>query len=109
MRSIVGAGLLAVLLSTTAIADTSSMNADVAGMGILENNWVRAGINGTTGTFGSGNRTSPGLLFDPTGTGTFDPSYDYLTPGSPFDGFAVKIDGVNKVNNNSGNVNQIPN
>jgi len=100
---------MATLLGTTALADTSSMNADVAGMGILENNWVRAGINGTTGTFGSGGGTTPGLLFDPTGTGTFDPSYDYLTPGSPFDGFAVKIDGENKVNNNAGNMNQIPN
>ena len=103
------AAILSALLSTTALADTSSMNADVPGMGILENNWVRAGVNGTTGTFGSGNGTSPGLLFDPTGTGTFDPSYDYLTPGSPFDGFAVKIDGENKVNNNAGNMNQIPN
>jgi hypothetical protein len=109
MKKIIIASLMATLLGTTALADTSSMNADVAGMGILENNWVRAGINGTTGTFGSGGGTTPGLLFDPTGTGTFDPSYDYLTPGSPFDGFAVKIDGVNKVNNNSGNVNQIPN
>jgi len=109
MRRIIGGTVLAFLLSTTAFADTSSMNADVAGMGILENNWIRAGVNGTTGTFGSGNGTSPGLLFDPTGTGTFDPSYDYLTPGAPFDGFAVKIDGVNKVNNNAGNMNQIPN
>ena len=103
------AAILSALLSTTALADTSSMNADVPGMGILENNWVRAGVNGTTGTFGSGGGTTPGLLFDPTGTGTFNPSYDYLTPGSPFDGFAVKIDGENKVNNNAGNMNQIPN
>jgi hypothetical protein len=109
MKKIIIASLMATLLGTTALADTSSMNADVAGMGILENNWVRAGINGTTGTFGSGGGTTPGLLFDPTGTGTFDPSYDYLTPGSPFDGFAVKIDGENKVNNNAGNMNQIPN
>ena len=104
---IIGAGLLAMLLSTTALADTSSMNADVAGMGILENEWVRAGVNGTTGTLGSGNGTSPGLLFDPTGTGTFDPGYDYLTPGSPFDGFAVKVDGTNYYNNNAGNTTNI--
>ena len=109
MKKFFISSLVATLMCTTALADTSSMNADVPGMGILENNWVRAGVNGTTGTFGSGNGTTPGLLFDPTGTGTFDPSYDYLTPGSPFDGFAVKIDGVNKVNNNAGNMNQIPN
>lgn len=97
---IIKASLLAVLLSSTALADTSSMNADVTGMGILENEWVRAGVNGTSGSFGSGGNTSPGLLFDPTGTGTFDAGYDYLTPGSPFDGFAVKVDGTNYSNNN---------
>ena len=102
MRSIVGAGLLAVLLSTTALADTASMNPDVTGMGILENEWIRAGINLNTGTFGSGGGTSPGLLFDPAGSGTFNPSYDYLTPGSPFDGFSVKVDGTNYANNNTG-------
>jgi hypothetical protein len=87
-------------MCTTALADTSSMNADRPGMGILENEWVKAGVNGTTGTFGSGGNTSPGLLFDPEGTGTFNTSYDYLTPGSPFDGFSVKVDGTNYTNNN---------
>lgn len=97
--------LLAALLagtSLTAVADTASMNTSVPGMGILENEWIRAGINLNTGTFGSGGRTSPGLLFDPSGTGTFDPSFDYLTPGSPFDGFSVKIDLTNYANNNTG-------
>ena len=103
MKKKIIASVIAALLSTTALADTSSMNADVAGMGILENEWVRAGVNGTTGTLGSGNGTSPGLLFDPTGSGTFNPSYDYLTPGSPFDGFSVKVDGTNYYNNNAGN------
>jgi len=102
MKSFYTGTVLALLLSTTAIADTSSMNADVAGMGLLENEWVKAGVNGNTGTLGSGGGTSPGLLFDPEGTGTFNPSYDYLTPGSPFDGFAVKVDGTNYSNNNTG-------
>ena len=88
------------LLSSTALADTSSMSATATGMGVLENEWVKAGVNGTAGSFGSGGNTSPGLLFDPTGTGTFDAGYDYLTPGSPFDGFAVKVDGTNYSNNN---------
>ena len=95
--------LIAALLATTsmtAIADTSSMNGSVSGMGILENDYVKAGVNGTAGTFGSGGNTSPGLLFDSTGTGTFNTGYDYLTPGSPFDGFSIKIDGVNTTNNN---------
>jgi hypothetical protein len=102
--NIIRVTLIAALLATTsmtAIADTSSMNGSVSGMGILENDYVKAGVNGTSGTFGSGGNTSPGLLFDSTGTGTFNTGYDYLTPGSPFDGFSIKIDGVNTTNNNS--------
>ena len=102
MRSIIISSVLAALLSTTALADTSSMNSGVAGMGILENSYIRAGVNGTAGTLGSGGNTSPGLLYDSTGTGTFNTGYDYLTPGSPFDGFAVKVDGTNYTNNNGG-------
>jgi hypothetical protein len=101
-KKLIAGAILAALLSTTALADTSSMNSSVTGMGILENDYVRAGVNGTTGTLGSGGRTSPGLLYDSTGTGTFNTAYDYLTPGSPFDGFAIKIDGTNSTNNNTG-------
>ena len=93
---------MAVFLTTSALADTSSMNSGVVGMGILENSYIRAGVNGTAGTLGSGGNTSPGLLYDSTGTGTFNTGYDYLTPGSPFDGFAVKVDGTNYTNNNGG-------
>ena len=96
------AAAFAMFIAGVAVADTASMNPDVTGMGLLQNEWIRAGINLNTGTFGSGGGTSPGLLFDPTGTGTFNPSYDYLTPGSPFDGFAVKVDGTNYSNNNTG-------
>ncbi len=96
--------LIAALLASTSLsvfADTSSINGSVTGMGILENDYVKAGVNGTSGTFGSGGNTSPGLLFDSTGTGTFNTDYDYLTPGSPFDGWSIKIDGVNTTNNNA--------
>lgn len=51
--------------------------------------YVRFGMN-SLGTLGSGGSTTPGLLFDSTGTSTFNTAYDYLTPGSPFDGFTVK-------------------
>jgi hypothetical protein len=73
-------------------------------MGLLQNDWVKAGVNTNTGTLGSGGGTSPGLLFDTTGTGTFNAAYDYLTPGAPFDGFSLKVDGTNKTNNNTGSV-----
>ena len=94
------------LLGTTALADTSSMSTTATGMGVLENDYVKAGVNGTAGTFGSGGSTRPGLQFDSTGSGTFPADSaqgDYLTPGSPFDGFAIKIDGTNSTNNNNGN------
>lgn len=57
---------------------------------ILVNEYVKAGVNESTGTLGSGGNTSPGLLYDSTGTGTFNTSYDYLTPGTPFEGYSVK-------------------
>lgn len=98
----------ALMLTTPVWADTSSISTTTSGMGVLENDYVKAGVNGTSGTLGSGGNTSPGLLYDSTGTGTFNTSYDYLTPGSPFDGFAVKIldteggTATNYTNNNAG-------
>ena len=62
---------------------------------IIENEYVRAGINLSTGTLGSGGATRPGLQYDNTGTHTWPCSScqgDYLTPGSPFEGFTVRIE-----------------
>lgn len=101
MRRVISAAAMAALISGPAYADTSSLSTTATGMGVLENDYVKAGVNGTTGTFGSGGNTSPGLQFDSTGTGTFNSSYDYLTPGSPFDGWSIKIDGSNSYNNNA--------
>ena len=56
---------------------------------ILVGDYVKIGVNEATGTLGSGGNTPPGILYDATGTGTFNPSYDYLTPGSPFEGWAL--------------------
>ena len=86
-----------------AVNDTSSVGTEVANMGLLKNMLVKAGVNATTGTLGSGGRTQPGLMYDSTGNGNFNDSYDYLTPGSPFDGFALKLNGSNSTNNNDGN------
>lgn len=74
---------------------------------ILQNEYVKAGVNETTGTLGSGGNTNPGLQYDSTGAGAFNASYDYLTPGSPFEGFTVKLDGTQYRNNNASNYTQI--
>ncbi len=55
---------------------------------ILEGNYIKIGVN-EQGTLGFGGNATPGILYDGTGTGSFNPSYDYLTPGSPFEGFTI--------------------
>ena len=56
----------------------------------LSGNYVKTGVS-DAGTIGMGGYTYPGLQYDNTGTGTFNNSYDYLTPGNPFEGFTVKF------------------
>ena len=63
--------------------------AALAGNVTLEGNCVKIGTS-DRGTIGSIENTSPGILYDSTCTGTFNPSYDYLTPGSPFEGWTIK-------------------
>ena len=81
---------------------------------IIENEYVRAGVNLSTGTMGSGGSTRPGLQYDNTGTRTFPCSScqgDYLTPGSPFEGFTVRLENSSGTlistytNNNTGSRN----
>ena len=98
MKKIFISGLLAALVSTTALA----------GNEILVNEYIKVGVNESTGTLGSGGNTSPGILYDNSGTGTFNTSYDYLTPGSPYEGWAVRLDNTDGTkfklygNNNAG-------
>ena len=98
MKKIIISGLLAALVSTTALA----------GNEILVNEYIKVGVNESTGTLGSGGNTSPGILYDNSGTGTFNTSYDYLTPGSPYEGWAVRLDNTDGTkfklygNNNAG-------
>jgi hypothetical protein len=77
---------------TKALAAASALlmgSSAIAAPLVLEGNYVKIGTN-DAGTVGSGGRTDPGIQYDSTGTATFNPAYDYLTPGSPFEGWTVK-------------------
>jgi PEP-CTERM motif len=58
---------------------------------VLTGNYLKVGIS-DYGTFGSNGNTQPAFVHDPTGTGTFDASTDYISPGSPHDGFSLVSD-----------------
>ncbi|SFJ28740.1 autotransporter-associated beta strand repeat-containing protein [Sphingomonas sp. NFR04] len=75
---------------------------------ILAGSYIKVGINGTIGSLGYDGNTSPGILYDGTGSGTFNPAYDYLTPGTPYEGFVVTADGMAAaINNNRGTSNVV--
>ena len=63
--------------------------AALAGNVTLQGNCVKIGTS-DRGTIGSQGNTAPGILYDSTCTATFNPSYDYLTPGTPFEGWTIK-------------------
>jgi hypothetical protein len=52
---------------TLAIVFSMANTAQAANV-IIENEFVRAGVNETSGTLGSGGSTRPGLQYDNTGT-----------------------------------------
>ena len=89
---------LRALVATTLLASSPAWAVNL----VLEGDYVKIGVNELTGTLGSGGNTPPGILYDATGTGTFNSAYDYLTPGSPFEGWALKYNTTTVYNNNTG-------
>ncbi|MDO6562237.1 autotransporter outer membrane beta-barrel domain-containing protein [Amphritea sp. 1_MG-2023] len=57
----------------------------------LTGDYIKIGTN-AYGTLGSIGNIAPGIQYDATGSGTFNDSYDYLTPGSPFEGYYFTVD-----------------
>ena len=70
---------------------------------VIRDGYVEAGVSDLYGTLGSNHSASPGILFDPTGTSNYGVN-DFLTPGSPFEGFYLVADGglTWSSNNNGG-------
>ena len=71
---------------------------------ILSGDYIKVGIN-DYGTLGKRGNQSPGILYDGTGKGNFNPAYDYLTPGWAFEGFTLSGMGssaFSSTNNNHG-------
>ena len=58
---------------------------------VLSGDYVKVGIS-DYGTLGSNGNNQPGLIHDPTGTGTFNSNMDYISPGVPHDGFSLISD-----------------
>ncbi|MCB1897891.1 MAG: PEP-CTERM sorting domain-containing protein [Rhodocyclaceae bacterium] len=69
----------ALLGSTAALATPITIN----------NNYVQFTVS-DDGTLGN-NTIRPGLIYDPSGTATFDQNTDYVAPGTPFEGFGVRV------------------
>ncbi len=67
---------------------------------VLEGDYIQTGVS-NNGTLGVGGNTHPGFIFDATGTGSFISGNDYLTPGSPFEGFSISYAGGGILKNNN--------
>lgn len=85
--------LILTVLFTAAIIPTT--NASI----IMQGDYVKTAIS-DNGTLGWGGISSPGLLHDAAGTGTFN-SDDYLTPGAPWETFTIKSDQTGTLTNNN--------
>lgn len=91
-------------LMLLALAGTALSSPAAAAPLVLGGDYIKIGVN-DVGTLGSGGSVSPGILYDGTGTGTFNTAYDYLTPGSPFEGWTISGNSgsaFNATNNNAG-------
>lgn len=82
--------LIAAALHTPVFADTTQVSNPFALIGVNE-----------SGTLGSNYENSPGILFDPTGTANYGIN-DFLTPGTPFEGFYLSSSLGDWGSNNTG-------
>lgn len=70
-----------------ALAAAGAFAAAQAAPIVITNPSVKAGVS-DYGTLGSNGATSPGILYDPTATGSYGVN-DFLTPGTPWEEFYI--------------------
>jgi outer membrane autotransporter protein len=75
-------------LAGTALSALGAPTAALAQSVVLSGDYLKIGVN-NKGALGTGGAVRPGILYDGTGTGTFNPNYDYLTPGTPQEAFVL--------------------
>lgn len=89
------------LFAAGAVALALATPASASGV-IYTGNYLQVSVS-DRGTFGQGGNLSPAFVHDPTGTGSFNLSTDYISPGTPHDGFSVVSDQTGFVwNGNAG-------
>jgi hypothetical protein len=66
----------------------------------IQNSYVQAGVS-DYGTLGSNGNTPPGILYDVSGSANYGIN-DFLTPGTPFEGFYLTASGYSNGANNDG-------
>lgn len=93
MRTSLVLGLVTALsLATTSITLATPI--------IMQGQFIRTAVS-DDGTLGYGSGTSPGLLHDITGSSDFSLNDDYITPGTPHEGFSLSFGDATFVNDNS--------
>jgi len=111
--------ILFFLLSSFAFAQLEAHEVD--GEGWAKGDFVEIGIN-SKGVYGAKTTNTPisfhdnrelnnflfGFVANPLADGWIDYDGDFFTPGSPEEGFAIEINGINYNNNNEIPVSQIP-
>ena len=82
MKTCIKSGIAAALVFALGGVNAASI--------IMEGDFVRTAVS-DDGTLGFGGGISPGILHDPTGMGDFSLNDDYLTPGTPFEGWELEV------------------
>jgi len=75
---------------------------------LITGKYLTFGIN-NKGTIGNGGSYGEGILFDPSGTGNFPASDDYIAPGTPFEGFSITFNNGEEIYANNASSHEIAN